>query len=133
MIYSFTHPLKIVSDGGIVEIKELDIDLNSLTLSDQCEIEKEYYKYLEESKANIPPLTRKISFKWISLQIYALLIKQYPRVNISRSDILKMSWEDSTKLSILFETGYLTTLADIETEMALNSVDFAERLTKDDK
>lgn len=118
-VLKLKKPLKIANSQDFTEIKEIELDLNKLTLLEQCNIDIEYNKHMIKENINVPPSVKKMTVKWHILTLHQLLQKQYPNLIITLEDIEKISWEDATSIMILFDYGFLMSVAEIETDLEL--------------
>lgn len=111
MIYKFEKPLKIPNMDGFETIKELNIDMDKLTIKDIADIETGYYK--NATDINIPDLSKKMSVRWFTKMIELFLKKQYPNLGITENDVNKISWIDAHRILMYLESQYIALLGDI--------------------
>lgn len=111
MIYKFEKPLKIPNMDGFETIKELNIDMDTLTIKDIADIETGYYK--SATDINIPDLSKKMSVRWFTKTIELFLKKQYPNLGITENDVNKISWIDAHRILMYLESQYIALLGDI--------------------
>lgn len=129
MIYKLENPLKVSGEKGVLEINEINLDVSKLTLKDLTEIEFLYYK--DNKNDNIPTLSKKMSVLWYSKVLEQLLIKQYPSLAISSSEIRQLSGNDAQRIIFSLESQYLTIQAELFQE-ELEQILLAKELEKDD-
>lgn len=111
MIYKFEKPLKIPNMDGFETIRELNIDMDKLTIKDIADIETGYYK--NATDINIPDLSKKMSVRWFTKMIELFLKKQYPNLGITENDVNKISWIDAHRILMYLESQYIALLGDI--------------------
>ena len=103
--YKFKEPLKLHTSTAIFEIKELDIDLDDLTILDLTNAEKRYNKIIDGS--TVPIIQREYTNCYHTAILEIIIKKQFPNLLITSKDIENIKGEDARNLLFSIKSLYL--------------------------
>ncbi len=113
--YKFKEPLKIHTREDAVEIKEINLDLDELTILDLTKIEKKYNKIIDGS--TVPIIQREYTSCYHTAVLEILLKKQFPSLLITTKDVEHIKGEDARNILFAIKSLYLNVFLTRSTEM----------------